>query len=304
MLNPGNPYYRQVVLLLDMLPLVAHENCFALKGGTAINLFLRDMPRLSVDIDLVYLPIQNRVISLAEIGAALERIATVAEKRLQGVRIQRRNIGGQLLKLFVARARVQVKIEVSPVLRGTVHEPLLRGVVPAVASQFGEVEIKMLAFEDVYAGKLCAALDRQHPRDLFDVHILLANEGISPALKDVFLVYLLGHNRPMVELLDPVMQDIEAAYRAEFAGMVAQTVSLSALIETRRQLVQTLRGLLTETDKRFLLAVKRGEADWSTFTFPEAVHLPAVQWKLHNLAKMTEQKRREAADKLEAVLFG
>jgi hypothetical protein len=118
------------------------------------------------------------------------------------------------------------------------------------------------------------------------------------------MVYLLGHNRPMVELLDPVMQDIEAAYRAEFAGMVARMVSLSALMETRRQLVLTLRGLLTEADKRFLLAVKRGEADWSMFTFPEAVHLPAVQWKLHNLAKMAEQKRRDAADKLEAVLFG
>ena len=117
-------------------------------------------------------------------------------------------------------------------------------------------------------------------------------------------MYLLGHNRPMVELLDPAMQDIAAAYRAEFAGMVVETVSLDALIGARLQLVQTLRGLLTEADKRFLLAVKHGEEDWSRFTFPVAVRLPAIQWKLRNLAKMAKQKRRKAADKLEAVLFG
>ena len=53
-------YYKQVQLLVQLLPLVAEEDCFALKGGTAINLFVCDLPRLSVDIDLVYLPMNNR----------------------------------------------------------------------------------------------------------------------------------------------------------------------------------------------------------------------------------------------------
>ena len=110
MLKPDNPYYRQVVLLLDMLPLVAYEDCFALKGGTAINLFLRDLPRLSVDIDLAYLPIQDRISSLTGIGTALEKIADAAEKRLQGVCLQHRRTGGQVLKLFVIRGGVQVKL--------------------------------------------------------------------------------------------------------------------------------------------------------------------------------------------------
>ena len=68
-------YQRQVSLLIKMLPCVATEDCFALKGGTAINLFIRDMPRLSVDIDLTYLPVSSREESLAAIDAAMKRIA-------------------------------------------------------------------------------------------------------------------------------------------------------------------------------------------------------------------------------------
>lgn len=52
----SEPYRAQMDLLLQVLPLVAKEESFALKGGTAINLFVRDMPRLSVDIDLTWLP--------------------------------------------------------------------------------------------------------------------------------------------------------------------------------------------------------------------------------------------------------
>ena len=66
----GEVYRRQVQLLVRTLPLVAQEECFALKGGTAINLFYRNLPRLSVDIDLAYLPLADRAQSLAEIDAA------------------------------------------------------------------------------------------------------------------------------------------------------------------------------------------------------------------------------------------
>ncbi len=68
-------YRRQVALLIRVLPLVTEEACFALKGGTAINLFIRDMPRLSVDIDLTYLPVAPRPQSLADIDAAMKRVA-------------------------------------------------------------------------------------------------------------------------------------------------------------------------------------------------------------------------------------
>lgn len=67
-------YRQQVALLLRVLPFVEEERAFALKGGTAINLFVRDMPRLSVDIDLTWLPVEDRATSLAAINAAMLRI--------------------------------------------------------------------------------------------------------------------------------------------------------------------------------------------------------------------------------------
>ena len=182
MLNADNPFYRQVVLLVELLPLVARESCFALKGGTAINLFIRDMPRLSVDIDLTYLPIQERDKSLADIDDALRRLGSMIEAALRGsTTVFPGRVGERATKFQVRRSRERVQIEVSPVLRGAVHEPTLCESSPAVTEQFGLIRMPVLHPLDVYAGKLCAALDRQHPRDFFDVRDLLAHEGIDGA---------------------------------------------------------------------------------------------------------------------------
>ena len=174
MLNRSNPYFQQVELLLALMPLVGRERCFALKGGSAINLFVRDLPRLSVDLDLTYVPVQPRARSMAEIDAALTRMAGAMDEVLPGVTV-RYGAGqpGKRTKLLIKRGVVGVKVEKSPVLRGAVGQPAIRGVCPAVEAQFGYVELPLLHPHDLYAGKLCAALDRQHPRDLFDVKLLL-----------------------------------------------------------------------------------------------------------------------------------
>lgn len=78
-------FYPQAELLLRCLPSVASETCFAMKGGTAINMFVRPMPRLSVDIDLTYLPIEDRKTSLHNISAAIERIAIKIQKTVPGM---------------------------------------------------------------------------------------------------------------------------------------------------------------------------------------------------------------------------
>lgn len=67
-------YVAQVCLLVDVFPDIAKESAFALKGGTAINLFYRDMPRLSVDIDLTWLPAGDRASALSAISSGLDRI--------------------------------------------------------------------------------------------------------------------------------------------------------------------------------------------------------------------------------------
>jgi predicted nucleotidyltransferase component of viral defense system len=183
-------YQRQVSLLIRILPLVAAEECFALKGGTAINLFVRDMPRVSVDIDLTYLPLSSREESLAAIDAAMNRIAVRIRDAFCGVRVTA--IGTKpekvILKLLVRHEGAQVEIEVTPVLRGCVYEPELRAVSLSVEDAFGFAEIRVVSFADLYAGKIVAALDRQHPRDLFDVRDLLANEGINHDLRCAFVV--------------------------------------------------------------------------------------------------------------------
>ncbi len=301
-----NIFSEQTVLLMKLLPHIAQAECFALKGGTAINLFLRDMPRLSVDIDLAYLPIQDRETSLAAIDAALEKIGADITKHLPDCMVNSALLKGtgKRFKLTVKQGDTVVKVEVTPVLRGSVYPSVMREVTGRARSAFGYVRMQLLSFEDLYAGKLCAALDRQHPRDIFDIMVLLNNEGISTRLKDAFLVYLLGHNRPIVELLDPQLQDMEPSYDSDFSGMTMEPTSLEQLEESRRRIIDEVHHMLTEFDKRFLLSVKKGDADWSSFPIPDAERLPAIQWKLHNLKLMDSARREEALRKLEMVLFG
>ncbi|MDP1659899.1 MAG: nucleotidyl transferase AbiEii/AbiGii toxin family protein [Methylotenera sp.] len=301
-----NPTFsNQVQLLVNVLPSVATQPCFALKGGTALNLFMRDLPRLSVDIDLAYLPIADRESSLVGIDKALENITAEIIRTIPNVKVNASLVHGtdKRIKLLVSRNGVSIKVEVTPVLRGSVYESELRETAPRVQAEFGYAQMQLLSFEDLYAGKLCAALDRQHPRDLYDVKFLLENEGISEKLKDAFIVYLLGHPRPMSEVIKPRLKDIEAIYHNEFKGMTIDEVSLESLRTTRTEMISRLHHALTEKDKQFLLAVKRGDADWSSFTLPEVQHLPAIQWKLHNLAKMQISKRKLALTALENALY-
>jgi predicted nucleotidyltransferase component of viral defense system len=189
-------YRRQVMLLVRAIPLVAEETCFALKGGTAINFFIRDLPRLSVDIDLTYLEVEDRATSLAHIDAAMRRTAQRIRDGIRGTRaVEAANSENIITKLFVEQDGVRIKIEVTPVLRGCVYDPQWKSVSPAVENQFGFAEIRVVSFADLYAGKLVAALDRQHPRDLFDVRDLLANERIGEETRKAFIVYILSHNR-------------------------------------------------------------------------------------------------------------
>lgn len=81
-------YRKQLQLLIRTLPLVADEDCFALEGGTAINLFYRDLPRLAVDIDLAYLPVAQRQRSLREIETALKRIAGRVRERDSSITVE------------------------------------------------------------------------------------------------------------------------------------------------------------------------------------------------------------------------
>jgi predicted nucleotidyltransferase component of viral defense system len=295
-------YKRQVALLIRVLPLVTAEACFALKGGTAINLFIRDLPRLSVDIDLTYLPVAPRPQSLADIDAAMKRIAGKIKTILPDAHIAETKTENTVVKLTVRSQGVQIKIEVTPVLRGCVFEPEMMSVKPAVEEAFGFAEARIVSFADLYAGKIVAALDRQHPRDLFDVRDLLANEGITDDLRQAFIVYLLSHDRPMSEVLAPTLINIESAFTHGFSGMTRDTVDLADLLAARVAVIKSVVGGMSPSHRRFLVSFERGEPVWELLGLLNAADLPAVRWRQQNLNKLPANKRALLVTRLEEVL--
>jgi predicted nucleotidyltransferase component of viral defense system len=297
-------FLAQVDLLLRILPYVMRDSRFALKGGSALNLFIRDLPRLSVDIDLTYLPIEDRDSTLANISDILTTISRDISKAMPQVMIQPlKATDGRLRKLVVRSGLVTVKVEPNETIRGSVFPCELRDLAPQVEEEFGLfMSVQTLSLADLYGGKICAALDRQHPRDLFDVQMLLANEGLTPAIRTAFLVYLISHNRPMVEVLQPNRQLLETAFNNEFLGMSRLSVSCEELIVVRERLIDLLRLSLSIDEKRFLLSVKELEPDWTLLGVTGVEELPAVRWKLQNLAKMPKQKHKLAVAKLKEVL--
>jgi predicted nucleotidyltransferase component of viral defense system len=291
--------------MLMVMPYVSSEECFALKGGSAINFFVRDVPRLSVDIDLTYLPLEERAVSLRAAGEALKRISRKIKKALLGINIREvfskssKDIG----KLFVSDSDVQIKIEINEVLRSSIF-PCERRELANRAEELFEMSMVMatLSNADLYGGKLCAALDRQHPRDFFDIKVLLENEGITDDIRKAFVVYLAGHNRPINELIEPRWKDIRLMFENELSGMTVEPVSYDDLITSRDAMFSLLKKTLTINEKKFLLSVKEGKPEWSLMDIAGIDKLPSIQWKLLNIKRMPRHKHLEEMSKLEKAL--
>lgn len=295
-------YRRQAALLVRVLPYVAEEKVFALKGGTAINLFVRNMPRLSVDIDLTYLPIEPRPASLAAIDGALRRITERVKKNIRGAQVTEARIEDRVTKLVIRAEGVQIKIDVTPVMRGCVFEAELRSVAEDVEEAFGFAEMRLVSFADLYAGKAVATLDRQHPRDLFDARDLLANEGIDDALRRAFVAYMLSHDRPMFEVLAPTRKDIKGLFERDFNGMTNEPVSLEELVAAREAFIKDMVGNMPSEHREFLISFEKGKPEWDLLGLPHVADLPAVKWRQLNLDKLSAEKRGELVANLERVL--
>ena len=281
-------YREQVRLMLDLLPLIAEESMFALKGGTAINFFVRNMPRLSVDIDLTYLPLEDRATSLTDIAEGLGRIKVRAEQQLPGARLTLVPQANDMeVKMHCQRGRARVKIEVNPLQRGSLWPVRRLACTDAVQETFESfVEMPVVSHADLFGGKVSAALDRQHPRDLFDVRQLLDTEGFGNDVRAGLLVSLISHNRPIAELLAPEAKDQRRTFAGEFAGMTLLPFDYASHEATLAELVAAVRGSLTEPERRFLVGFEAGEPDWSLFPVAGADRLPAPRWKLLNIQKL------------------
>jgi len=308
-----DPRYRaQVDLLLSIIPHVAREKQLALKGGTAINLFVRDLPRLSVDLDLHYIGFEDRTTALFNIHTIVERLKEKITQAIPGIRVQPVTGGdGQDVKLNCQLASAQVKVEINTTTRGILYPVKTLSVTDRVQEEFGKfAAMPVVSLPELYGGKICAALDRQHPRDLFDVFLLLKNEGITEEMKNAVLAFVLSHRRSIHDVLFPNYQDQKQAYEQQFQGMTTIPFSYDDYEQTRVELLRTLHSLITDHDKTFLLSFKNCEPKWNLFPEESIRNLPALQWKLQNLQTLKEAnpvKHRDVlkvlAEKLESISY-
>lgn len=285
-------YHKQVALLLSVIPEIAPEPRFALHGGTAINLFDRDMPRLSVDIDLTYIPIEDRETSFNNISEALDKIKKSIEKRLRGSRIEHKI---ELHKLLVSHNDAMIKIEVSQIVRGLLGSVTEKTLCEKAQKTFDTFcSINVVSNGQLYGGKICAAMDRQHPRDIFDVKQLLQKEG--------FMFRLLSSDRSIQDVLFPKPQEQRLAMDNQFAGMSDEQFTYEDYEFVRERMIRTVQESLTEEDKLFILGFKEVAPDWSIYNF-EAY--PSIKWKLMNLEKIkvgNPRKHKELYDGLKRKL--
>ena len=295
-------YIETVRLLLECAPAIFTSPLLAMKGGTAINLFIEDLPRLSVDIDVVYTDHRaSREEALQAISGSLEG----ARERLTGIGVESEissTKDGDEIKLFIRRGRQQVKVEVNHVFRGTVLPVVTRHLGGEARRLFtSELPAPLLATPELYGSKLVAAMDRQHPRDLFDVHGLFERGGLSTEVVECFVCYLAGHNRPVHEVLFSRDTDISAAFANEFVGLTRNPVTLADLLQVRRKLKEELPTVLTPNQRRFLLGLVAGEPDWGLMQCPHLSHLPAIRWKLQNLARLKKSNSHKFGQQAEEL---
>lgn len=295
-------YLDSARLLTRVAPLVLIDDTFALKGGTAINLFVRDIPRLSVDLDLVF-PDHTapRAEALKRINEAIRQ--SVARVKKQGFQTHAPgSADAGETKLLVRRGAIEVKLEVNFVMRGTVNPVRMASLTQRARDTLhADLEVPVVSLEDLYGGKLVAAMDRQHPRDLFDVMQLFAHEGITAGIRRAFVVYLASHNRPVHEVLFPSLRDIRQEFENNFAGMTVEPVELDALLAARERMAHEIQQGLTADERRFLLSLVAAEPDWKLLGVPHVQHLPGLRWKLQNLERLRKADIRKFAEQSQSL---
>ena len=282
-------YERQTSLVVRVLPDIAAEKCFAIKGGTAINLFEINLPRLSVDIDLTFLKIADREESAAEMNQALERIAVALQRR----GLDARQVGSDFArKIYCSDGEVSIKIEPNFILRGTAFSVRRMTVCEKAQERFGIARMQVLSFKELYGGKVCAALDRQHPRDLFDMAQFYKSHSLDE-IKEGFLVLALGHNRPLHELLGPMIQEQSEIFDQQFAGMSDEPFSYDEHLATLERLTADVKDLFDDGDKQRLLDFVSLSGEENAWGVPYFGELPAIRWKRQNLESLRKSNPRK-----------
>ncbi len=298
-MNINNEYLKQAKLLMRMIPELFKHEIFALKGGTALNFFYRDLPRLSVDIDLTYLKINNRESAFLEIGAELEYFQKQISK-IPGLKVQfSQSKGNPIGKLIVLSEETRIKIEPSPIIRGNILPVIRKGLSRKAQDTFElNVEATCLDEREIISSKMVAALDRQHPRDLFDVMSIVSEDGISMEMISLFLIFALQSPRPLNEIISPHRKELGQIYNDHFRGMTFESIDLEILIKTRASLISMIKRAITQAHIDFLISYYELKPNWDLLTDKRIESLPGIKWKLVNLTKISPAKRRKEIDSI------
>lgn len=300
----NDAYKKQVALLLKILPEVTVEKNFALHGGTAINLFELDMPRLSVDIDLTFTTIGERQKDLDTIRKLLEELMDRIKKRIPTISFPDPIVALENLKINCVTKDATVKIEVNQINRGLLSPSRLMTLCNNTQEEFDSFcEIQVVSTAQLWGGKIIAALDRQHPRDLFDINNMLEKIGFTNDIKRGFIFFLLCSKRPIHEVLNPQHINQEVVFSSQFDGMTDELFTYEKYEEVRTHLIETIRKSLSNEDKEFLLSFAKGEPIW---VMDDYSTYPAVRWKLLNIDKLKKtnpEKLQEQITLLQQVLY-
>jgi hypothetical protein len=279
-------FKQQVSLLLDIMPIIAKEPQFAIHGGTAINLFELDMPRLSVDIDLTFIPFtEDREYDFSHIRQGLHHIKEGIQGNLSGITFPDSKRADEELKLFCLRDNSVVKIEVNQINRGLIAEARTLTLSTKAQEYFDTYcKVTTVSVGQLWGGKMNAALDRQHPRDLFDMRNFYQNHTLTDDIKCGFLYFLLCSKRPIHEVLQPKYIDQKGVLLNQFIGMSDMPFSYEDYKQARQENRDKINQSLTDSDKEFLMSFLKGEPKWTeNYNFSQ---YPPIRWKLLNLDKL------------------
>lgn len=291
-------YRKQVALLIRIMPSVYRIKDFAVHGGTAINLFHKNMPRYSVDIDLTYIPVQNREESLTAINEHLKELKANIEKSIPGIKvIPKFNVW----KLQCTLDGATVKIEVNGTKRGIIGAVEDKMLCEKATKEFSMAcKARTVSYSQLYGGKITAALSRQHPRDLFDCKYM--DISSFEDVKNGFMLCLLGSDKPIIESLQPNKINQSEALENQFEGMSDVVFNYADYENTRNNLILLVNKSLNKQDKEFLVSFENGEPDWDKCCAGDLSSYPSVKWKLQNIAKLKKnnsEKHQQGVEKLQ-----
>jgi hypothetical protein len=262
-----------------------------------ITFVIASCDNFSVDIDVTYTPVKSREESFTEIHKNL----SLLKEKIKAI-VPNIVIAEKPNKIYCTQKGLMVKIEVSGTKRGLIEPSEMRSLCVKAQNEFETSnKARIVSLSQLYGGKITAALDRQHPRDLFDVKLMFNVVTDFAQVKKGFLYCLLGGDRPIVESLSPNRIDQQETLIKQFSGMTDIPFSYSDYEETREHLIDFIHSNLTREDKEFLIAFEAGD-NLSQFTdYQEYLQFPSVQWKLHNISKLKEINPGKLKDNIEKL---